>query len=313
MGGAPQVLDIGGDRWRVGVLPGTGASLAYGRVRTPDGRWGDLLRPTRAAALTKPPLCASYVLVPFSNRVRDGVLRFGDRTWQLRCNSGDGHAMHGTGFESAWEVAERSDAAVSLVLDTGGLVGANFPWSFRAEVRYAVDGPRLTIGTRLTNTADEPFPAGFGHHPFFQRGLVDPAVSEVRLQVPAEGAYPMRDSIPVGPAGAVPARADYREIRVLDEVYVNDCLTRAPGSAPVRMEWPMSGVVLAMDADPVLAHTLVYAPRHRPYFAVEPVTNANDGFNLMADGVPGHGVFVLEPGETRSGDIRLGLEVLGAV
>jgi len=43
---------------------------------------------------------------------------------------------------------------------------------------------------------------------------------------------------------------------------------------------------------------------------VEPVTNANDGFNLMADGVPGHGVFVLEPGETRSGDIRLDLEEL---
>src|SRR5665648_227540 len=243
VGAGGQAMEIQSDRWRVGVLPGTGASLAYGKVRTADGAWRDLLRPTRAAALTKPLWCASYVLVPFSNRVLGGLLRFGDRTWQLRCSSGDGHAMHGTGFEYAWEVAEQSDAAVSLVLDTGGLVGANFPWSFRAEVRYAVDGPRLTIGTRLTNTADEPFPAGFGHHPFFQRGLVDPAVAEVRLQVPAEGAYPMRDSIPLGPAGAVPARADYREIRVLDDVYVNDCLTRAPGSAPIRMEWPTSGAV----------------------------------------------------------------------
>ena|SRR5665647_478076 len=234
MGAAPEIGVLENPHWQVGVLPGTGAWLAYGRVRTPDGAWRDLLRPTRAAALTKPLWCASYVLVPFSNRVLGGLLRFGDRTWQLRCSSGDGHAMHGTGFEYAWEVAEQSDAAVSLVLDTGGLVGANFPWSFRAEVRYAVDGQRLTIGTRLTNTAGEPFPAGFGHHPFFQRGLVDPAVAEVRLRVPAEGAYPMRDSIPVGPAGAVPARADYREIRVLDGVYEVDVVGLETGQGAVN-------------------------------------------------------------------------------
>jgi aldose 1-epimerase len=33
---------------------------------------------------------------------------------------------------------------------------------------------------------------------------------------------------------------------------------------------------------------------------LEPVTNANDGFNLMEKGIPGHSVFVLEPGEERS-------------
>src|SRR5665648_1259743 len=228
VGAGGQVMEIQSDRWRVGVLPDAGASLAYGKVRTADGEWRDLLRPTRTADLTKPPECASYVLVPFSNRVRGGLLRFGDRSWQLRCSSGDGHAMHGTGFEYGWDVASVTDDAVTLVLDTGALVGANFPWSFLAEVTYAVAGPRLTIGTRLTNTDVEPFPAGFGHHPFFQRGIVDPAVSEVCLRVPAEGAYPMRDSIPLGPPGPLPPRVDYRELRVLDGAYVNECFTRAP-------------------------------------------------------------------------------------
>src|SRR5665647_2840250 len=88
-----QVLES--PHWQVGVLPGTGASLAHGKVRTADGERCDLLRPTRTADLTNPPECASYVLVPFSNRVRGGLLRFGDRSWQLRCSSGDGHAMHG--------------------------------------------------------------------------------------------------------------------------------------------------------------------------------------------------------------------------
>jgi len=39
----------------------------------------------------------------------------------------------------------------------------------------------------------------------------------------------------------------------------------------------------------------------KPYFAIEPVTNANDGFNLYDKGIPGSGVFVLEPGEEKQG------------
>src|SRR5665648_659130 len=148
MGAAPEIVVLESPHWQVGVLPGTGASLAHGKVRAADGEWRDLLRPTRTADLATPPKCASYVLVPFSNRVRGGLLRFGDRSWQLRCSSGDGHAMHGTGFEYGWDVASVTDDAVTLALDTGALVGANFPWSFLAEVTYAVAGPRLTIGTR---------------------------------------------------------------------------------------------------------------------------------------------------------------------
>lgn len=311
MDGPVPVLEIASQRWQVGVLPATGACLAYGRVRMPDDVWRDVLRPTRTAALTKPPWCSSYVLVPFSNRIRGGVLRFGDRTWQLRCNSGDGHAMHGTGHEYAWQVTERSDDAVRMVLDTGAVVGANFPWAFRAEVAYVVTGARLTIATSLAGTDGEPFPAGFGHHPFFRRGVVDPTVSEVRLQVAAQGAYRMRDSIPDGAACPVSRRADYRSLRELDDTDLNECFVRTPGAGPARLEWPASGIAVSVAADPVFAHTLVYAPRNRPYFAVEPVTNANDGFNLMAAGVPGHGVFVLEPGQTRSGDITLEVADLG--
>jgi hypothetical protein len=36
-----------------------------------------------------------------------------------------------------------------------------------------------------------------------------------------------------------------------------------------------------------------------PYIAVEPVTNTNDGFNMLAHGIADHHVFVLQPGEGR--------------
>jgi len=55
-------------------------------------------------------------------------------------------------------------------------------------------------------------------------------------------------------------------------------------------------------------HVLVYTPPGEPSVAVEPMTNASDGFNLYAEGIPGHGVLVLQPGESRSGVVRLTAE-----
>ncbi|NCT91803.1 aldose epimerase [Cellulomonas sp. APG4] len=305
-----RVLAIASSVWEVGVLPAAGASLSHGRVRGPDGEWRDLLRPTRAAARRTPWGCSSYVLVPFSNRVRDGVLRWDGRTWQLRPNSPDGNAMHGTGLEYPWRVTAHSPVAVTLELDTREAVGANFPWHFRATVTYALDGPRFTVRTHVRNLADEPFPAGFGHHPFFRRGLVDPALSELSLRLPARAAYPLDAGLPTGPAGPVPRLLDFRELRRLDGELLNDCLVRDPAGGPVRLEWPESGVGVDLVADDVLAHTLVYAPRGRGYVAVEPVTNANDAFNLLADGVETHGLQVLTPGEELVGAFHLDLEHL---
>ena len=51
----------------------------------------------------------------------------------------------------------------------------------------------------------------------------------------------------------------------------------------------------------------IYDAWDYPYLCVEPVSNANDGFNRMAEGVPCHGVAVLEPGRSLTGRIRIGL------
>ncbi|MCL3861036.1 aldose epimerase [Actinotalea sp. K2] len=307
---APEVLVIENDCWRVGVLPGTGASLDSGQVRL-DGVWRDVLRPTRPAGRRRYPQCASYVLVPFSNRVRDGMLRFGDRSWQLRRNAADGTAMHGAAHEYPWAVVARTPTSVTAEFDAGAVVGVNFPWTFTARVTYALDGPRLSVRTELTNTDVEAFPAGFGHHPYFQRGLVDPTVSEVRVRIPTEASHPLERGMAVGPPGPLASAADYRTLRPLARLpFVDVCLTRRTSADTVHLEWPASGLAVRMRADDVFSHTVLYVPRGRPWFAVEPVTHANDGFTLRAEGIEGHGVVVLGPGETLTGTFDLTAEPL---
>jgi len=313
----PGAVTLRNDRWEVDVLPGTGASLGAGRIRTSDGVWRDLLRPTRRAGAGDPEKCASFPMVPWSNRIRDGVLPFAGRRWQLQRNAADGTAIHGAVRYARWEVVEHTATAVTLAVDTAEQIGVNFPWQFGSTVRYAVDDDDLVVTTSVRNTDVEPFPAGFGHHPYLSRALL-PVGAPVReypltagplLHVPARAGYRLSSALPDGPAGAVPARADFRAPRVLGTSFVDDVLTELDPDVPVHVEYPDEGVAVDLTVDPVYRHLVLYAPRRRCYFAVEPATNVNDGFTLHEAGVPGTGVFVLEPGEERSGTFRLGVTV----
>ncbi|WP_421735383.1 aldose epimerase [Cellulomonas sp.] len=310
---ASRTVTLRNESWELDVLPATGASLAGGRIRTSDGVWRDLLRPTRRTALGEPEKCSSFPMVPWSNRIRDGVLPFGDRTWQLQRNGADGTAIHGAARHSAWTVTDRTETRVVLELDTTGLVGVNFPWQFRAQITYALAGGKLVVGTSVRNVDREPFPAGFGHHPYFQRTLspvgtaAPPTPGQPVLEVPAHQGYSLVNALASGPAGPVPQRADFRVARPLTSTFVDDVLTAWEPGAPVRISYQDLGVSVDLHADPVYAHLVLYAPRKRPYFAVEPVTNVNNGFSLHAAGVPGTGVFVLEPGEERCGGFTMTL------
>ena len=308
-----RVVTIRNDSWELDVLPATGASIAGGRIRTADDVWRDLLRPTRRTVLGEPEKCSSFPMVPWSNRISDGVLPFGGRTFQLQRNGADGTAIHGAARHAAWSVVERTDARVVLELDTTELIGVNFPWKFRAQITYALTGDRLTVGTSLRNIDVEPFPAGFGHHPYLQRTLTPVGGTspltpgQPVLQVPAHQGYSLVNAIPSGPAGQLPSRADFRVARPLGSAFVDDVLTAWEPGAPVRISYDDLGVNIDLHADPVFAHLVVYAPRRRSYFAVEPVTNVNNGFSLHAAGIPGTGVFVLDPGEERSGAFTMTL------
>lgn len=336
----PRVLTLRSDVWELGVLPGTGGSLAFGRVRV-DGQWLDLLRPARPTVWGNPEKCASFPLVPWSNRVRDGVLRFRGRTWTLAHNAADGTAIHGAVAYYTWRVVDRTASRVELELDTTDLVGVNFPWRFRSRLVYELVGAALRVTTTVENVDTEAFPAGFGHHPYFQRrltpaattapvvareelvdadavtvdggatlataGVPAPALDAV-LHVPYERGYALAAGMASGPAGEVPARADYRDPRPVGNAFVDDVLTdRRPGT-PVTWTYPDHGVGVRLDVDDVYGHLVVYVPRRRAYFAVEPVTHVNAGVELFEDGVPGTGVFVLEPGEARSGSFTLTVE-----
>jgi aldose 1-epimerase len=308
------MLTVRSARWEVDVLPGTGAALAAGRIRTADGVWRDLLRPTPRARRSDPERTASFPMLPWSNRIDAGVLPFGGRTWQLQRNGADGTAIHGAMRQAPWSIAFADDESVVMEVDAADMVGVNFPWRFTARVAYALVGDSLEVTTSVRNTDDEPFPAGLGHHPYFRRSLVPvggPLPDEPgrpRLHVGADAGYVLHGGLAMGVAGAIPPRADFRYERPVGAFHVDDVLTaRTPGPlATLRYADP--DVTVTLDADAAYSHVVVYVPRGRGHLAVEPTTHVNGGFALYAAGVPGTGVAVLEPGEELSAAFRITVE-----
>ena len=103
-------------------------------------------------------------------------------------------------------------------------------------------------------------------------------------------------SVPGGsaPLAALPGHTD----RVTALAFSPDgrALASTGWDGRARITWPGTGVRAEIDADAPLRHLILYTPAGKPFFAVEPVSNANNGFNLLAAGVPDSGVEVLEAG-----------------
>lgn len=288
--------------WQVGIAAASGGSLAYGLIRLGAG-WYDFLRPTPPGSSSVKEL-ASFIMTPWCNRIRAGQFSFAGQSYQLRQNNADGTAIHGVGRDHAWTIAEQTPTRLTLTLDSRVLDAPNFPFAFTAQQIFTVDGPRFSIATTLTNVDARSFPAGFGHHPYFVRTLTSPT-DRAALELPYARHYPLENALPTGAIDPVDARLDFRTLRELSDDFIDDVLTDRQPTAPIRIRYAESGAEVRFEADPIFAHLVVFAPIGKPFFAVEPVTNVNDGVNLLAHGHPQTGVIVLEPGASASGTVAL--------
>jgi len=289
----PGEVVLASETWRLGVLPGLGGCWSFGQIRVGE-RWVDLLRPTPDEGLSDPERAASFPLLPWSNRIRDGVLEWRGERFQLVRNGADGTAMHGAVRQLPWHVAERTKNAIDLRFSSRDAVGVNWPWRFSARQVLTLEGDSLVVAMSVTNDDDVAFPAGLGQHPYFLRRL---GAEDAVLTTDAGAGYELDAGMALGAAGVVPVRADYREGRPLGTEFVDDVLTDL-GGTPAQWRYPDAGIEVSLVVDAPYSHLIVYQPVGRDHFAIEPVTHVNDGFALHARGVPGTGVVVVEPGDT---------------
>jgi len=296
------------DRLKLEVSPQFGAGITGFSTLRDSGEWLPLMRHTLLEHLQsgKTGNFSSYILMPYSNRIRNAHFRFAGQDYPLKPNNREGTARHGDVFSKPWTTIMQDARAASYRIDSRDFSDFNFPFPFVGTVTYRLEKMTLLIQLELQNVGSSPMPAGMGIHPYFNRFI--PSSQEATLEFGAGGYYQVpADLMPTGGPIPVPPELDFSSARAaggqkLDTVY-------AGWNGVAHLRWESLGLALEIAADPIFSHFVAYT-HYDGTLALEPVTHATDGFNLMEQGVENTGVKVLEPGESMDGTIRMRVQSL---
>jgi aldose 1-epimerase len=265
----------------------------------------DWLRPASPTGLARqdPLSMASFPLVPFCNRIRNGRASFEGREIRFPPNhpaADSPHPLHGIGWQRPWQVAAQSVQEATLTLEVAA--SPAWPWRFSAQQHYGLDPDGVQVSIRMTNLDTAAMPAGIGHHPYF------PHTSGTRLTAPATAMW--RGDAEVMPLGLDDGEVvqRLREGVVLAELDLDNNFIGWERRATVEWRADAQGPArrLHMEAEPPLDFFVVYCPQGYDHFCAEPVSQCTDWLNLMGTHGPQElGGHRLAPGETLEARFRL--------
>ncbi|MFW5991800.1 MAG: aldose 1-epimerase [Halanaerobiaceae bacterium] len=301
-----KLIVLENDYLQVKISPEVGASI-YSLKYKKEGRWLDIMRPTPEKALEEKEVgdFASFNLFPYSNRIENGLLKFNGKEYQLKINFDDGHAIHGEAWTRPWQVSAVEKNSVSLEFHSIDFDDISWPVPFRAEMKYYINENKFIIKMGIKNTGEKLMPAGMGIHPYFMRKL-NSGMEKINLQMNTLGLYPGETQIPTGPWQAPPEKLNFTDGKELPAVFLDDCFRVERG--PIIIEWKESDVKLTIAGDELLKHVVIYCPVGEEFFALEPVSNCNNGFNMAAEGIGDTGTLLLEPGKKAASEVSMKFE-----
>lgn len=256
------------------------------------------LRPaTREALDARDPLgMASFPLMPYCNRIRDGRFRFEGEMIDLPSGTGAlRHALHGHAWQRPWRIESQSSQAVTLHFQHEAPARGNEGWPFSYEARQHVtlDAAGLQVRLWARNLGSRAMPFGFGHHPHYPRPPGTRIFARVRAMWEMDA-----DVLPVT-LSAHPAVEALEDGLIVEDFDLDNNFSGWRREALI--EWPHEGRRLALRASAPLDFFVLYTAAGLPWFCAEPVSNTTDWLNLQSDGLAGRldvGGTVLAPGES---------------
>jgi aldose 1-epimerase len=277
---SPSPIELHAGELRLALRPDLGGAIA--------GLWLaelPVLRPADPSGVPSVRECASYPLVPYSNRL--GYRRF---EWQGRsCSTAENfpdtpHSLHGVAWQRPWRLVSRQPAQAVLAYEHQP--DAHWPFAFTAVQRFALQPDALRVDMSVRNEAPHPAPMGLGWHPYFPKRPRSRLHAEIRERWEAEATkLPTRRVVQPGIDADV-AHLDF-----------DHCFDGWSGQARIRDE------KLSLLLSSSLRRVVVFTPPERPYFAVEPVSHVSNAINMAEPAQ--HGLVTLAPGESAEAWMQL--------
>ncbi len=282
---------------RLEVVPQLGGSLAAFDFKR-NGERVPILRPW-AGEDENPRALSSSPMVPWFNRISGGGITFRGKFYPIAPNDPlEPVPIHGDGWLSPWEVAERGPGRLVLRLRSRAIP----PFDYEAKQVITLADATLDVELSLKHLGTDPLPYGLGQHPWFIR------TPGVRVTAKATGVWLEQPPAfpPKTEAAPIPEKWDFNTPRALPDDFFDNGFAGWDGRA--HIEWTDRGLAVDMRADPATRYYHMYSlDKDCPIFCFEPVTHPNNAF-----GKPGtpeaNGLRVLAPGAETS--MRMTLKVV---
>jgi aldose 1-epimerase len=245
-----------------------------------------------------PPFADGIVLVPWPNRIPDGVWELDGAKQQLDITEPDKHnAIHGLLRFAPYRVIERTDGSITLGATIFPQHG--YPFLLETSVRHELTDDGMTVTHRITNESDLPAPVAIGAHPFFQLG--DVPTEDLRLTVHAGTRFPVDERLNVSAEITVDGTDyDLRSGRKVADIDLDDAFgdVTSVNQVTAVLTAP-DGRSVALWQDENFPYVQIFTTRkfprgtgHVTAIAMEPMTAPANAFNS------GQSLKWLNPGET---------------
>lgn len=240
------------------------------------------------------PYGSGLILVPWPNRVEDGLWQLDGEGQQLDLTEPSRHnAIHGLLRNSSYRVGDRSESAITLTAAVFPQHG--YPFGLDTSVTYTLVEHGLRVTHSIVNTGEGSAPVAVGAHPYLRIG--DLPVDDLTLTVAASTHFEVDDRlIPRAETPVDGTAFDLRSGRLLGDLTLDDGFGGVAPHAVHRLT-AADGQYVELFRDPEFAFAQVFTNRlfarnGTPALAVavEPMTapanalNSGQGLKWLAEG-----------------------------
>lgn len=230
---------------------------------------------------------ASFPLVPFSNRIKNGQFDWQSKQVKLPLNHlPEKHVIHGHGWQKLWQVISHSSTEVTIEYKHKADA---WPFSYLAKQSFKLIDTTLKMSMTVTNLSAEDMPAGLGFHPYFTR------TQKCNLHTEISHMWAVDDEcIPTKITNAPEAFKDKQGL-IINDAVLDNALINFPHQASIYWpEWQTKADITTSNNCDFL---VVYSPDKADFVCVEPVTHCTDAINMAAGGDKNTGIKSLSPQE----------------
>ena len=284
----------------IGVVPELGAALSFLRYHK-NKKEIDILRPID---LKKGKLdannAAMFPMLPYCGRIRGGSFTY----WGILRKVPQNHPgipdpIHGDGWKLNWTVVEQTNTSVKLSV-SHDKSDVGFPFSYTAEITYQISDGNLTVDMTVQNPAPLPMPCGMGVHPFFVRE------KDVELNFKSQVVWSNESDPIFDEPYTTPSAWNFNGGKALKNAVFDTCFGGFEEQA--QIVYPSKEITVDMTTTDIFHHVVLFAPKNKNFFSLEPCSNASNAFNLAADGVIGTGIRSIGPKQAISGRVTFKIQ-----